>query len=248
MDKISSFDLISGADINIDGIGVLHQPTLDEIRKLGYGKYTIYINTLLMDIDNYFRITNVSKDIIEITKSQVVMFDLLFLDDKGRVLLQDALSFFIKEQIIADVRNQVFVLFNEDGSKTGEINRDNYNTIQSMIKQINFIVEEPTTSQECQDPKIKAILEKFEQGRKAMAKSKKQNQDMNLTNILAAVSTFHNSYNLINIWSLTVFQLYDQFFRLNSKIQIDVFGFRWAAWGKEEFDFSTWYRELNQKK
>jgi hypothetical protein len=70
---------------------------------------------------------------------------------------------------------------------------------------------------------------------------------MELPNLVAAVSAKHNSYNLFNIWGLTVYQLYDQFARIDIGVQLDIYGTRWAAWGQDAFDTGIWFKRLNDK-
>ncbi len=74
----------------------------------------------------------------------------------------------------------------------------------------------------------------------------KINYDINLANIISALSIQHNSYNMTNIWSLTVYQLYDQFFRLNIKTQVDINSMRWAAYGTEAFDYNLWFKSIKK--
>lgn len=65
----------------------------------------------------------------------------------------------------------------------------------------------------------------------------------------AAICGLGCGYTLLNVWELTVFQLYDQFFRANSQISFDISAMRWAAYGTEEFDTTAWSKNsLNKLK
>lgn len=251
MGKISKFDLISGVDIYIDGVCTIHQPTLDEIRKLGYDKYTIYTNVLMMDIDDYFKIANVSDKIISETRPQITMFDLLFFEDRERVLLKEALSFFIVEDIGYSQQLMCYTAELSNGN-IGFINRDNYEIIRTSIIAISsYGHSEETEEALSEDPEIREMQIKINKGKaalqKAKSKSTSKNESLSLSNMIAALCAYHNSYNLTTVWSLTVYQLYDQFFRQNYKNQLDTFSTRWAVWGKEDNDFTTWFKDQNNK-
>ena len=63
--------------------------------------------------------------------------------------------------------------------------------------------------------------------------------------MVSALAVQHNSLNLSNIWDLTVYQLYDQFFRQNNKNQLDIHAMNYAGWGGE-FDPTSWFRALDK--
>lgn len=82
-------------------------------------------------------------------------------------------------------------------------------------------------------------------GRAASQKQKAADERaLSLSSIISAVAARHHSLNILNIWDLTVYQLYDQFAQLNKSLQVDVSSMRWAAWGQEPFDFSLWYKDM----
>lgn len=80
------------------------------------------------------------------------------------------------------------------------------------------------------------------------AKKKEQpSNDYTLPNIISAVCAKHSSLNLLNIWDLTILQLYDQFRRLNVITYESVEGLRWAAWGEDSIELSAWFKDLTNK-
>ena len=48
---------------------------------------------------------------------------------------------------------------------------------------------------------------------------------------------------MINVWDLTVYQLYDQFLRQSYLNQVQIHAMNYAGWGGE-FDPNDWYKKL----
>ena len=73
----------------------------------------------------------------------------------------------------------------------------------------------------------KSIAEKLKRGKEIVEKSKALESDgdgLTIPDIISAVSAMSNSLNKLNIWDLTIYQLYDEFARLtkidNYRLQI----------------------------
>lgn len=79
-------------------------------------------------------------------------------------------------------------------------------------------------------------------------KQEKQNKDMELANIISSVAAKDESLNMINIWDLTVYQLYDQFQRLQGNTYFSIQSMSVAAYGdeKNKFDGGAWYKNINE--
>lgn len=251
MGKIGTYDLISGRDIAYEGICTLRPPTLSSISDITYSKYNDYLIILTMDLEKYLEVMQLQElfeRFDEETKKECTVFDFLIARPDTRELLLEALWFFIAEKLAYDVKNTRFLIFNDNLKPIGYIDRSNYEDVKYGIMQINYLAMKEVRPKKYRNSKAKEIFEMISKGKKESSKNKKADENMNLPNLISSVAAHHNSYNLNNIWSLTVYQLYDQFFRLNTKVQLDVVSTRWAAWGKEDFDFSVWYKDLNSKK
>ncbi len=72
---------------------------------------------------------------------------------------------------------------------------------------------------------------------------------MELGNIISAVAGKSQTLNLLNIWDLTVFQLWDSFFRLSSNNLYAIQSMSVAAWGDKDkhFDAASWFRRINHE-
>lgn len=252
MAKIDYFDLISGREIPYEGICSLKPPKLSDISEIGYMAYNSLLVILTMDLDKYLEISNLREVYNKFSEKEKDIYDIFMImvePPDTRELLHRALCFFISEKLIFDKSECKFLVVNDKGSTIGTIDSSNYEVIKSGILQLNYLaVDEAIPKKNFKNKRKRDIYEKIRKGKRTANKTKRTDENMNLPNLISSISACHNSYNLSNIWSLTVYQLYDQFYRLNNKITLDVIGTRWAAWGKEDFDFSVWYKDLNSKK
>jgi len=176
------------------------------------------------------------EDILSISK-----FDLFASIPFLRELIQSSLSFFVQETVSWDKNERLFVCSDDEGNIVGRISKTTYPTVRYVILESNFIAfEEDDADMEFASEKARSIFQKIKAGRKRKRAASKGTAPK-LTEIISSVSVRSNSYNLLNIWDLSISQLYDQFIRINQNYQLDVYSQKWAAWGTEPFDFSLWY-------
>ena len=238
MSDISELDLISNANISYKGICTLHPPTLDEIRKIGIEKYYFYLRVILIDLDTYLdtlKIRDSYNKLDDATKSQCSIFDFLIGMQDTRDSLQEALSFFIVEKLQYDSVSKAFLLIEKDSNNlTGAIDRNNFEEIKDAICQLSCMNRGAAQNKKPKNKMAEKILAKIKKGREELAKANKEDVNKNIPNLISAIVTYHNSYNYENVWSLTVYQLYDLFSRLNMKKQLDMA--MMAAFSKD-FDY-----------
>lgn len=235
--EIDAFDLISGAPIYVDDI-VVYPPTLGEIRQIGMRKYQECVSVLLSSPEDFLPLE-------QIETLNVPRDPLIFIT--GVQPLRDAfvasLSFFLHQQ----------VTYSDDtGYAASEniVSFDQLRTIRSIILKLCCVTDSQSAPPtKFRNEKARMIYEKIQKRKLEQEKTKKKkgDPDMELSNLLSALCAFSPTYNLLNVWDLTIYQFYDQYMRLNNKIRLDVIGLRWAAWGKEDFDFSIWYKSPQNK-
>lgn len=218
---------------------LIYPPTLETIRCMDgkYKTYQSYTNILSMTKDDI-------ADSLEIPIEAIKGDALLFITKIPifRDAYVAALSFFIHQPLRYD--DDVGYLL-EDGTS---VSMDELREIRKIILQFSYIEDtEESVPKKFRNAKAKKIYERI-QGLKSEQKKKNKgkpaNPDMELSNLIGAISAFSPSYNFSNIWCLTVYQFYDQFIRLNTKIQIDISGVRWAAWGQDDFDWALWHKSI----
>lgn len=255
--KLSYFDLLSPEPIYIENVGGILSPKLKDISGLkgGVPTYNYFLSTLILDIKSFFDVVGQTEQYDSLSdeeKTSVNVFDLLTMEENSINLLQTALNFFIKEQVIFSADKMCFYVVDhshEKESVIGLINRDNYCFVTDIICQRNNVRSKNEES--ISKPKSKKALEimkKLQKGRENKARSIKPNENMELGNIISAVSSKHPSLNILNVWDLTVYQLWDTFSRISNNTMYDIMSMQVAAYGNKDnqFDLTSWFQKINQ--
>lgn len=234
MKLIDDYTLISGAPFRC-GDFLVYPPTLGDIRDIGYENYRGFLSLFLMSQHDIFALLDLSGDE---SVSDLSPIQLITIVPQLRVTLLGSLSFFLRCEVCY-APNVGFFIDDKTSLSLAQI-LEIRKVILSLCNIEDSTTQEPVTFA---NEKARRIYEKSQKGRSQLKGNKGPKEgDIELPNLIAAVSAYSPTYNLLNIWGLTVYQLYDQFARLGGKFQLDVFGHKWAAWGTDEFDFSLWYK------
>ena len=238
--KLSYFDLISPCPIHVSGVGDIFSPTLRRIAQIGAETYNFYLSLLLADEKT------------------------LFSDDAMTDFLKNALAFFFKEEIFYYSDERCFIVTNNavsvitdiealsggrklsDTDIVGVITGDNFSQICDLILQLNNIKRRDEDISKVKNKKALDILKKIQKGRAERQKNKKADKNMEIANIISAVANRHPSLNMINIWDLTIYQLWDAFARLSKNSIYDIQSMSVAAWGDKDnhFDAAAWFKRI----
>lgn len=228
------FALIAGSELYAGNL-TIRQPTLDDIRKIGYWRYRSYLSSLMIDKDV---LKDVLGDEFKQILDEVSVFQIVGYIEELRSVFLEALSFFVVEPLFWN--GECFA------SEDCILSDNDLDAVKKMICKLSYIsIKEKEKPPEFKSKKAKEIYEKLQKGRAALEKAKGVNANMELSNLIGAVSGRHAGYNLFNIWGLTVYQLYDQFSRIDTNVQLGIYGQRWAAWGEDKFDTTVWYHATN---
>lgn len=248
--KLSYFDLLSPDPIQIQQVGGILSPTLRSISKIGINTYQYYLTILLMDLKTYFTMIQQEEQfelLSDEETSQMNVFDLLTMDNKSAELLQNVLNFFIAENVVWSEKNNAFLIY-EGENVIGAITKKIYPQICDLICQRNCIkssLEEDLSK--VKSKKALEIMKKLQKGRAEKAKATKTDKNMELGNIISAVANKSQSLNIINIWELTVYQVWDCFSRLSNNSIYDIQSMSVAAWGNKDnyFDSTAWFKRID---
>ena len=248
--KLEYFDLLSPDPINIQNVGGILSPKLRDISSIGINTYQYYLGILMMDVNTYFHMNEMDEQYNQLSdeeKSSLNIFDLLTSNDNLTSLFQTALNFFIKEDVVYSDEYKAFLIQNEN-NVIGVISKEIYPQILDIICRRNCI----KSNQEEDLSKIKSkkaleIMKKLQKGRSEKAKQTKADKHMELGNIISAVANKSQSLNIINIWDLTVYQLWDCFSRLSNNSIYDIQSMSVAAWGNKDnyFDATAWFKRID---
>jgi len=178
--------------------------------------------------------------------------DVRILDYKRKVIAIN----FVKMGILYEDENKDMVVDNDslnlcDDKDLTIINRDNFDDIIEVIKLHNFLAK-PVEKDEVANPaddETKRLIEDMERNRKRVESKKKAqsesdgNNQGDISDIISAVSSKSNSINKLNIWDLTLYQVYDEYTRLELIDSYD-FSIRAIMAGAKDIDLTHWSSKL----
>ncbi len=248
--QLSYFELLSPDPIYIQKSGGIISPRLKDISSIGFNTYQYYLSILLMDLKAYFAMLDKAEQYEALSKedkSQINIFDLLIMNEQSTALLENILNFFIKETVTYSSQNRNFLIYDNE-EVVGIITKENYSRICDLIFQRNCIKSEHKEDlSKVKSKKALEIMKKLQKGRAVKAKQSKSDKNMELGNIISAVANKSHSLNILNIWDLTVFQVWDCFLRLSNNSIYDIQSMSVAAWGNKDnyFDANAWYKRID---
>ena len=254
--KISYEDLLSGDSVFLDGVGHIHSPFLWQLKPtkgIGYWKYNFYLNLLTWDKDGFIGLLKMTSGrrlkVIE-NKDKVGVFEIISLFSVARCLLLEAMSFFMDEQINWDEKTHQFVTQTKDTQEqVGAINKTNFEEVRDAMAQMNYA----SSGKQFQKPKFSSDSARllWEKVQEKLQKQKvnpvKHDVRMELGNIISKLCAFSPTYNLLNVYDLTVYQLYDQFFQLGYARAMDLNDMAYSNHGGKKYDMQMWLNPLQKK-
>lgn len=248
--KVNYFDLISPYGVTLNGVGRIHSPSLKSVCLLGHDRYSYLISMLAMSMRDYIGMiakmsnidTNPYDEMPDEVKNQMNMFELLTSSAQGIEDMGQAIAMFIDGEIVWDQSSGSFLVNPEisDGTRLvdGSINKDNYLEVSDICLQMVCVQAEKQETLKFKNERSRKFYERFQKKKEAAKQTKKRDPKYELSNIISAVATFHNSLNMTNIWDMTVYQVHDTFFRQQIKNQVLIRDHNYAVWGgdyKPEF-------------
>lgn len=245
--KLDYATLISPCPLYLKNIGHIISPTLRSIwdTKVTYKKFKFYLSLLTITPQIYYDKSNLRQEwyesLTDTEKLSTTMIDVI----KRIPVLQEnyceAFNFFLKEKIVWNNEFSAFLSY-KDKEIVGMISSEIFDDLCDIILQLCNI-KKKQTSKELRF-KSKLAQEVWELTHKDSNEQKSNNVE--LPNIISSVSAKSESLNMINIWELTIYQLYDQFHRLQGNAIYEISAMRVATWGDEgnKFDDSNWYKNI----
>lgn len=247
---------------------------IKDIDKITYPVYTSYVGCLLLSPTQYFNTIEEKEDyfsaypesekniILQLKKecetsdnlkNTLTIFELIEVDSILRNTFTNAFSFFFEDNIAYSKKHNMFIIYqinleNEDLIPIGQINKDNYEYIIDIILQLQGIERSIGDRGQCKTKNSIAleIFNKIKKGKEMNNKPNPSDKRMELGNIISAVSSRHPSINTINIRDMTVYQVYDQFKRLQLIDLNNMQSTSVSIWGdkKNSFKNDIWYQNI----
>ena len=140
----------------------------------------------------------------------------------------------------------------------GIINGSNFKDVVDIILQRNSVQrEEEITAEDLtkvkNKNKVMQLMEKMKKGQKQLDKTREKKReekgmasDTELANIISCVAAKnHNGLNMINIWDMTIYNLYEQFKLIRENNIHDAETLSVFVWGDKsnKFDIDAWFKE-----
>jgi hypothetical protein len=236
--KLSKFDLISPSSYFLAGVGHIKAVKLSDIDALPQKNdtYQMYTSLMLCDAEKLYKVLGVDGDYTAST------FDVFTSDSRltGELLL--LLDFFLEESIAYVNTEKKYVTFVGEEA-VGVIDGSNFDEVVSVILQRCGIgddkkKEKPTFK----NKRAKEIWEKTHATETPKDFADRENYD--LGNVVAHLASRGSGLNILNIWDMTVYNVYDQFMILRKGIAHEVGSTNAAVWGDKDnkFDLDSWFK------
>jgi hypothetical protein len=257
--ELNYADMLSGDPIFIKDLGHIRSPKLKDLAPssgIGFWMYNFYLNFLSWNKDDFIKYVRLAEIPYAevVAQEKFILFDSITLLDSTRELFMSILGLFFIEEPIWDEHKRVFYICKKETDKkerfyVGCINRDNFEEVRKIILKFNYIGidEEPETIKYSSET-AKIWWEKSQEFLAKQNKSAKNadGRRYDIGNIISKLCVVHPSYNLLNIYDLTAFQLYDQFLQYGYLRAIDFGQEIYSNHGGDNFDFEKWIDPVNK--
>lgn len=256
--KLDYGTLLSPSPIRLS-IGTVRKPMLLAISEVSFEKFGYYEFLLKLDPETFY--TKMCNDacrkqwesLSADARKEVCLFDLIEKESFLQKQFEDLFRFFFLETVT--YQEGLFILLKEseqdwdgDLSKVaGAITRDNIDSVLGILQEVCCIKDEEEEPPKFKNAAAKSVWEKIHKGKKQAKKPVDKN--LNLPNLISAISNQHPSLNYTNIWDLTIFQLLDAFRRMQTNLVFEIDKMRVSVWGDEKKTFNPvlWYKNEFEK-
>lgn len=211
--------------------------------------YNLYLNILSWEKEDLIKFMKMStgKRLKALDNAdKLSAFDVVTLLEPTRQLLQEAMAFFIDEELEWNKTKRCFIAKTKDNhNEIGCINRDNFDDVRDMMLQVNYInLERSAKPTKFSSKKAQSLWEQAQKHLKQEATKSTPDKRMQLSNIISKLSCVSVGYTLLNIYDLTVFQLYDQFFQYGYLRAMDLSEMAYSNHGGKDFDLQAWLKPI----
>ncbi len=215
---VSHMRLLSGSPFKLDNITV-YQPTLRDIDNMGDDFYNTLFRTLLVDKEALKGNENYNQEVLGVVSEFELFMELNKQDDMFRETVKQSLLLFTGEEFFYD-GDYLKAFVKSDDPNSEELNIEVYldenllEQLRSAIKQINYVPDQNSNgSFNPANDKAKALKERLEKTKQKVKEDNKE-ENIRLSDIVSIVSNYSNDLNILNVWDLTVFQLYECYVRI----------------------------------
>jgi hypothetical protein len=201
--------LLAGLPIEIESFGKIKPLTLKQVIDKGYSNYLNLLNILCVTKEHF----------VKESVSELKMFDMFFLfaDTDVREWLLQSLEFFLQEKVKILEKEQMIVAGNEIKDYK-LIHRSNFEQIAKTIQLQNYIgIVEENAETIAKNDKAKQVKEKLNKSKNEVDRLKKKEDgdlESDFYDVISSISSKSSGMNKLNVFELTIFQIYDEYKRL----------------------------------
>jgi len=199
---------LMGDDIVLKGICTLNAKKIKEISKIGFDKYNFYLSNLCITSDDIYELFQWNDEFKDIEPYDFIIANLMNNDDFRSKILE-GLSFFIGKEVSIETKTDNTIEFLIDDNSS--ISKKNFNFFIDVLKRQNCMTSE---GKKKMTPKNEAQRKMFIKLKEHRHKHNSANQN-DMTDIISSVCAKHPSINMFNVGDLSMYQLIDQYKRLN---------------------------------
>ena len=250
MDYIS---LLSGKPVWIDGVGWMRSPKIKEIcgefdGGISYGKYATYLSILQLNkktLSAYMEKIGLGSLIESIKEQTIPLFRVLMLMNDIRALLVETIRFFVIGDVSIEMEGEYprRLKITYQDKQTGLIDESNFDMVRHTLMTLNHLSAEVVERQKKQTKSKDGRTQKFFERAAKYEQQNKKNKEVDkfdLGNIVSKLCVYGSSYNLLTIYELTVFQLYDQFIQMCTMKGNNISEKIYCTWGGDSFKLDNW--------
>jgi uncharacterized protein (UPF0147 family) len=211
---ISECKLLKGSHIDI-GICKVYPLTLDEIvDEIGEIQYNQLLSVLMLDkstLNPKVAITPQEKEDFKKLTSYNVLAIHSYHDDTMREMITSAFSIFLKENVSYHKDGYFYI---GDKINSRKISSEGFELIKKILIKQNYLENsQKDTSYKPANDRAKQLLEKIKAAKEKLQKQNKE-EGLHLSDVISIVSTYSNDINILSVWNLTIYQLYESYLRI----------------------------------
>ena len=248
-------------------IGSIRKPKLKDIsdsaKGMSFDKFNYYLVFIKMTPEKFYTEIQGQKDYWNFLPEEhiqnITLFDVILKEESLQKLYVDILNFFFLETVIFEQGMFILLKSQFDTTKkirkediTGIIKKDLFFKILDIIQQICCVkdFEEDISKEPFKNNIAKKLFMKIRKAKKEEKAKRKLDINLTMPNIISSLANKHPSLNCVNIWDITVFQLYDSFEKIRINTIFDIDSRRISIWGdkNKSFDPNLWYKNNYDKK
>lgn len=224
--------LLSGEPIEYQGI-TIPSLTLRDIKDIGYEEYAKVLSYVTFDLDDKFY-EGLPKEARYLMPHQY--FKLVQQDEQ---FLNMIFSFERVFKSKVNLNDNLEIVFESGDNKGKILSRDIYYEIINIIKILYGLADSESEKYVPADAKAEEIANKIKVAKEKLGKKNSGDAPIRFSDIISSVSTKSNSVNKFSVWDLTVYQLYDEYGRLQ---MIDEFNMNYGALlqGAKDIEMKHW--------